>query len=562
MTLPIESHAASQPKLSHKNLTIYSGVGCGTKTITVKGLSEGTKVTWKSSNKKIATVKNGVVTPKKPGKVTITAQVQGKKLSCKVTVKKAKVYIFNKKNTKYSTAMIDGFYGKHETSWAELNVGTDIPAGQYKVLINVNGYTSVEELDTSTGLWLCGIIYGRFGRDSNGRPFGENNIFSSGAELNTDIIEVKKGNTIVLHNDGVMFIPVRYVNTFRNYSWYMEEPEQYVEDAALKVGRDIPAGEYVVSTSIAMECGGNIIENDSLSADVVISNNFYEGWRMIRALGDEYISLKKSGNAKTISLLGDFYKIKKTGYVSKDTKFYNNYRNFNGYIATLVTLKKGEWIFWGGEVNSVLPAPKEFVLNLENKVLKKGQKFQLKIKDTVPEHAYDDVKYSSSNTKVATVGKNGMVKAKKTGTAVITVQSVIKKKVKATCIITVKSNKKPTKTPTPTKKPTATPTKKPTAVPTKKLTPTLQATKQPSVTPTQQPGETLTATPKVVPTAEPTSTQEPEAVPAQMESVTPTVNPEGEPTLEVTATITTEVEMTPEPGADIDVNAEDIETEE
>ena len=46
------------------------------------------KVTWSSSNKKIATVnKNGYVKAKKPGKVTITAQVGNKQYKCKVTVK-------------------------------------------------------------------------------------------------------------------------------------------------------------------------------------------------------------------------------------------------------------------------------------------------------------------------------------------------------------------------------------------------------------------------------------------------------------------------------------------
>lgn len=50
------------------------------------------KVVWKSSNKKIATVnKSGKVTAKKAGKVTITATAKDgskKKASVKITVKK------------------------------------------------------------------------------------------------------------------------------------------------------------------------------------------------------------------------------------------------------------------------------------------------------------------------------------------------------------------------------------------------------------------------------------------------------------------------------------------
>ncbi len=48
------------------------------------------KVTWKSSNKKIATVSSkGVVNPKKKGNVTITATHAGKNFKCKIKVKKA-----------------------------------------------------------------------------------------------------------------------------------------------------------------------------------------------------------------------------------------------------------------------------------------------------------------------------------------------------------------------------------------------------------------------------------------------------------------------------------------
>lgn len=47
-------------------------------------------ITWKSSNKKVATVdKNGKVTAKKKGTCTITAVTSnGKKAKCKITVKK------------------------------------------------------------------------------------------------------------------------------------------------------------------------------------------------------------------------------------------------------------------------------------------------------------------------------------------------------------------------------------------------------------------------------------------------------------------------------------------
>lgn len=51
--------------------------------------SKSKNVTWASSNKSVAVVsKKGLVTAKKPGKVTITAKVGKKKLKCRITVKK------------------------------------------------------------------------------------------------------------------------------------------------------------------------------------------------------------------------------------------------------------------------------------------------------------------------------------------------------------------------------------------------------------------------------------------------------------------------------------------
>lgn len=78
-----DSNAASA-KISKKKLTVSKGTCYKLK---VKGISG--KVTWKSSNKRVATVnKNGKVTAKKTGTAKITAKIRSKKFVCKVTVKK------------------------------------------------------------------------------------------------------------------------------------------------------------------------------------------------------------------------------------------------------------------------------------------------------------------------------------------------------------------------------------------------------------------------------------------------------------------------------------------
>ena len=85
MTLtPGYTQAAAKPKLSKSKMTLSVGQSA---TLKVKGTTK--KVTWSTSNKKVAKVtKKGKVTALKKGTANITAKVAGKKLICKLTVTK------------------------------------------------------------------------------------------------------------------------------------------------------------------------------------------------------------------------------------------------------------------------------------------------------------------------------------------------------------------------------------------------------------------------------------------------------------------------------------------
>jgi hypothetical protein len=75
----------SAVKISKKTLTLEVG-----KTATLKVTGSKSKVTWTTSDKTVATVgKTGKVTAKKAGTATITATVNKKKYTCKVTVTEA-----------------------------------------------------------------------------------------------------------------------------------------------------------------------------------------------------------------------------------------------------------------------------------------------------------------------------------------------------------------------------------------------------------------------------------------------------------------------------------------
>ncbi|WP_026499477.1 Ig-like domain-containing protein [Butyrivibrio sp. WCD2001] len=111
--------ASAAPKLNKKQVELKIGKTCKLK---VKGTSG--KVEWSTSNKKIAKVsKNGVITAKKAGKVTIKAKVNKKTLKCKVTVlckhhqfeeKIIKKATYKRAGEKCKVCKICGFETEHE----------------------------------------------------------------------------------------------------------------------------------------------------------------------------------------------------------------------------------------------------------------------------------------------------------------------------------------------------------------------------------------------------------------------------------------------------------------
>lgn len=86
-------------------------------------------------------------------------------------------------------------------------------------------------------------------------------------------------------------------------------------------------------------------------------------------------------------------------------------------------------------VITVQKAPNKITLNAKAKTLKKGKKFQIKVKLPKNTASYK-ITYKTSNKKVATVTASGKVTAKKKGKATITVTTFNKKKAKI--VITVK----------------------------------------------------------------------------------------------------------------------------
>ena len=79
------TYAAKKAKVTKKNVKLVVG---SKKTISIKNKNKKCKYTFKTSNKKIATVtSSGVITAKKKGTVTITVKVGRKSAKVKIKVK-------------------------------------------------------------------------------------------------------------------------------------------------------------------------------------------------------------------------------------------------------------------------------------------------------------------------------------------------------------------------------------------------------------------------------------------------------------------------------------------
>ena len=80
----------SSIKLSQTKLSMKPGEKKKLTATALPTAASNKAVSWNTSNKKVATVKNGAVTANKPGTAKITAQIGSVKATCTVTVKKVK----------------------------------------------------------------------------------------------------------------------------------------------------------------------------------------------------------------------------------------------------------------------------------------------------------------------------------------------------------------------------------------------------------------------------------------------------------------------------------------
>ena len=110
-------------KLNRTSVSLVKGKNVTLKATVNPSNASNKKVTWTSSNKKVATVSNGKVTAKNYGTAVITAKTSnGKKATCKVTVKNPKTV--NPTSVKLSKTSVTLGKGKTTTLKAKVNPGS------------------------------------------------------------------------------------------------------------------------------------------------------------------------------------------------------------------------------------------------------------------------------------------------------------------------------------------------------------------------------------------------------------------------------------------------------
>lgn len=161
----IPVHAA-KVKLSKKSITLEVGQK---KTIKVKGTTK--KVTWSSSDKKIATVNSkGKITAKSEGTCNITAKVGSKKLTCKVTVKHITESVENysledgendREPQDPEQPIEDGYWHDDSTvTVKDLQAAAESDLAVFSSYLSSNGWSisdshCVRATDTQYGIYVC-----------------------------------------------------------------------------------------------------------------------------------------------------------------------------------------------------------------------------------------------------------------------------------------------------------------------------------------------------------------------------------------------------------------------
>lgn len=383
-------------------------------TVTPAGSVDGA-VTFKSSKTSVATVSsNGVVTAKKAGTATITATTaNGKKATCKVTVTvpATKVYLTKQINikkgaTKKLTATVLPTDSTDKLTWSSSNkkVVTVDKNGKIK---GVKTGTATITVKTASGKKAtCKVTVVKNSKKASKITLSSKTLSLSKGKYRQLNASLSKGATDTVtwssSNKKVATVDKNGVITaLKKGTATITAKTSGGKKATCKVTVTVPADDIYLTTSVNIKKGST----KTLTPTVFPENsNEKITWS---SSNKKVVTVDKNGKIKGI----------KTGTATITAK------TASGKKATC-------------KVTVVNKTKKAATVKLNKTTLSLSRGDYQQLKAQLTKGATDTLNWKSSNKKVVTVDKNGVIKAVKKGTATITVKTSGGKK--AVCKITVK----------------------------------------------------------------------------------------------------------------------------
>ncbi|MDO4978149.1 MAG: Ig-like domain-containing protein [Eubacteriales bacterium] len=392
----IEVEAAKKPAISKKSLTLYVKQTATLKMKNVKG-----KVTWSSSNKKIAKVTSkGKVTAVKSGKATIKAKVKGKTYKCTVKVinptlskTSSTIFVGGKDTLSVSGAVGAVSWSSSAPAIATVNaagVVTGVRAGTATIkalasgirlnctvtvkqppVVNVSSIAlnkTNERVEVGNTLQLTATI----------APANANNKAVSWSSSNTNIATVDANGLVKAIAGGSATITAKTADGGKTANCVITT---YINET----GVSLTVPRYTLSVGETENITANVSPSNATNKNVTFSSS-----------DSSVLTVDNTGKVTAI----------KDGTATITAKT-NNLGKTASCTITVKTML--EAIMINDDAEAI--------------ALDAGKDAQLTYKTVPASIPLDTITYSSDNEDVATVDGNGRVVAKKSGAANVTVKA-------------------------------------------------------------------------------------------------------------------------------------------
>ena len=366
------------------------------------------KITWKSSNKKIATVSSkGVVTPKKTGTVTISASANGVTKTYKVTVKKPSVKI---------TSTQKAVFEKNSFQiWVKAK-----PSDQVKYKTSNKKIATVDKNGQVTGVKSGTVTI---------------TAYVPGAKASCKVKVVKNRYSLNRHKATIMTgktarFSVKNMSSYQGVSYYLDDNN---------VASTVSSKDNVATVKASGKSTAVLVASTYIYVD-----GDYLYWRdtcQIKVcdfgITDQDLSIaKKTSHQMKLKNAGRGSAVKSVKWISENTKIaainaksglVKGKKAGSTHIKALVTCKNGKRYTYRSSLR--ISDPK---LKAGYRILLLGQEKKLALTGT---NSYSNISYKSAKKSVVSVTANGTLYAKKTGNSKVTI-TVDGKKLSCTIYVT------------------------------------------------------------------------------------------------------------------------------